>query len=83
MIIIDVVDEQITTLDQPRVTPSGSEAYTPEYYRACDYHRGLLEAAHVARALTHERPAGDNPIDVRVRLSNALNRLASILAGWF
>lgn len=88
MIIIDVVDDVTTApVNQRRIntraTTSGYEAYAPEYYRACAYHRSLLEAAHVGRALTGERPTGDNPANGRVRLSIALNRLASILAGWF
>lgn len=89
MIIIDVVDDVTTApvnqrrLNGPRVTTSGYEAYAPEYYRVCAYHRSLLEAAHAGRALTGERPTGDNPANGRVRLSDALNRLASILAGWF
>ncbi|OGO28288.1 MAG: hypothetical protein A2W33_03175 [Chloroflexi bacterium RBG_16_52_11] len=89
MILIDVVDDEITTpvnqarINTTRVTTRGYEANAPEYHRAYAYHRSLLEVVHTARAVTHARPAWDKPVDVGARLSNTLNRLAAILAGWF
>jgi hypothetical protein len=88
MIIIDVVDDEITTpvnqarLNTTRVPINGFEARTLEYQRACAYHRSLLEAAHSQRAAICEKPAGYRPADGRARWADALNRLASILAGW-
>jgi len=89
MILIDVVDDEATTpvnpvrLDRRRGIASGPEAYAPEYHRACAYHQSLLEAAYTKRAMTPKRPAWDEPVDGRARWSDALNRLASSLAGWF
>ena len=88
MIIIDVVDDEITTpvnqarLNTTRVPASGYEAHSLEYQRVCAYHRSLLEAAQTARATTRERPAGYWPVNGRARWADALNWLASILAGW-
>jgi len=89
MIIIDVVDDEITTpgnqvrLNRSRVTTSGYGTNAPEYHRACDYHHNLLEVAHTARMVTHDRLAREKPADSGIKLVSALNRLATILTGWF
>jgi hypothetical protein len=89
MIIIDVIDDEITTpvnqvrLNRTRVRTSGYEANAPEYHRARAYHHSLLEVAHTARAVTHESPAWEKPSRGGVRLVDALNHLAAILVGWF